>query len=113
MLSGVCSLELISHWPGCWVGLNPSLGPRPELGQTEGGCQGTGRPRVRGVGSAAGHALAVLLHQGDQALRRAALQQEGVLQQVCSAGPLQWVPGQHAFQEVLQHRGDLGGRVTN
>lgn len=59
--------------------------------------------------SAAGHALAVLLHQGDQALRRAALQQEGVLQQVCGRGPLQGLPRQHAIQEVSQNWGDLGG----
>ena len=62
--------------------------------------------------SAERHALAVLLHQGDEAARRAGLQQERVLQQLGGARPLLGITSQHAAKEVLQHRRHLNTSST-
>lgn len=88
-LAATCCLGLLL-WSWLPVGLGArGVGP-PVLVSV----RGLDRPDWRLVlgngsptGSATGHALAVLLHQWDQALRWATLQQEGVLQQVSGAGP--------------------------
>lgn len=102
-----------SHWQlfAMWVSFSEAHSPLvwvlDELDPISSPVQVPGRVRLkvgaRGSpsGSASGHALTVLLHQRDQTLRWATLQQEGVFEQVSGTSPLQGVPGKHTVQEIF------------